>query len=86
MAQNFFSLPLFLLESSLSVYFPFVTFVMLISTWTRKTLLLSFHIVNGQKDVLSLTLPSLHLLQGIRWPSIFSCNHSIIFHYFMCLL
>ena len=32
----FFSLPLFLLESSLSVYFPFVTFVTLISTWTRK--------------------------------------------------
>ena len=36
MAQNFFLVPLFLLESSLSVYFPFVTFVTLISTWTRK--------------------------------------------------
>ena len=36
MAQNFFSLPLFLLELSLSVYFLFVIFVMLISTWTKK--------------------------------------------------
>ena len=36
MAQNFFSLLLFLLESSLSMYVPFVTFVMLISTWTKK--------------------------------------------------
>ena len=61
MAQNFFSLPLFLLESSLSMYFPFVTFVTLISTWTRKTLLLSFHIVNVEKDDLSLIFPSLRL-------------------------
>ena len=36
MAQIFLSLPLFLLEPSLSVYFSFVTFVTLISTWTRK--------------------------------------------------
>ena len=36
MAQNFFSLLLFLLESSLSMYVPFATFVMLISTWTMK--------------------------------------------------
>ena len=50
-----------------------------ISTGTRKILFLSFHIVNGQKDVLSLTLPSLHLLQGIRWPRHFSCNHSQLF-------
>ena len=49
MAQNFFSLLLFLLESSLSVYFPFVTFVTLISTGTKKNLLLSFHIVNVEK-------------------------------------
>ena len=33
--------------SSLSMYFPFVTFVTLISTGTRKILFLSFHIVNG---------------------------------------
>ena len=46
MAQIFFSLLLFLLESSLSVYFPFVTFVTLISTWTKKNLSLLFHIVN----------------------------------------
>ena len=75
MAQIFFSLPLFLLESSLSVYFPFVTFVMLISTWTRKTLLRSFHIENVEKDDLSLTFPSLrllHLLRGKRWPRFFS--------------
>ena len=64
MAQNFFSLVLFLLESSLSMYFPFVTFVMLISTWTRKkTLLLSFQILNVEKADLSLIFPSLHLLR-----------------------
>ena len=51
--------------SSLSMYFPFVTFITLISIGTRKILFLSFHIVNGQKDVLSLTLPSLHLLQFV---------------------
>ena len=68
--------------SSLSMYFPFVTFITLISTGTRKILFLSIHIVNGQKDVLSLTMPSLHLLhllQGIRWPRNFSCNHSQLF-------
>ena len=73
-AQNFFSLLLFLLESSLSVYFPFVTLVTLISTWTRKNLLLLFHIVFVEKDDLSLTFPSLSslcLLQGKRWPGIF---------------
>ena len=95
MTQNFFRLLLFLFKSSLSMYFPFVTFryadlsyfsfvtlVTLISTGTRKILFLSFHIVNGQKDVLSLTMPSLHslhLLQGIRWPRNFSCNHSQLF-------
>ena len=55
--------------SSLSMYFPFVTFVTLISTGTRKILLRSFHIVNDERDDLSLTLPSLHLLRllhGIR--------------------
>ena len=75
MAQNVFSLPLFLLESSHSVYFPFVTFVTLISTWTKKNLLLSFHIVNVEKDDLSLIFLSLRLLcllQGKRWPRIFS--------------
>ena len=61
MAQNFFSLPLFLLESSLSVYFPFVTFVTLISTWTKKNLLLLFHIVNVEKADLSLIFPLLRL-------------------------
>ena len=33
--------------SSLSMYFPFVTFVTLISTGTRKILFLLFHIENG---------------------------------------
>ena len=99
MTQNFFWLLLFLFKSSLSMYFPFVTFryadfsslsmyfpfvtfVTLISTGTRKILFLSFHIVNGQKDVLSLTMPplhSLHLLQGIICPRNFSCNHSQLF-------
>ena len=72
MAQNFFSLPLFLLVSSLSMYFPFVSFVTLISAMNKKSLLLSFHIVNVEKDDLSLTFPSLRLLQGKRWPRIFS--------------
>ena len=54
MAKNFFSLPLFLLESGLSMYFPFVTFVTLISAWARKSLLRSFHIENGEKHDLSL--------------------------------
>ena len=75
MAQNFFSLLLFLLESLLSMYFPFVTFVTLIAAWPRKSLLRSFHIVNGEKRDLSLTFPSLHLLRllwGKRWPKIFS--------------
>ena len=72
MAQNFFSLPLFLLESGLSMYFPFVTFVTLISAWTSKSLLRSFHIVNGEKHDLSLTFPSLRLLRGKRWPKFFS--------------
>ena len=34
-----------------------------------------------------LTLPLLHLLhllQGIRWPSIFSCNHSQLFFIILC--
>ena len=69
MTQKFFWLLLFLFKSSLLMYFPFVTFVTLISTGTRKILFLSFHIVNGKKDDLSLTLPSLHLLRllhGIR--------------------
>ena len=35
--------------SSLSMYFPFVTFVTLISTGTRKNLFLSFHIVKWLK-------------------------------------
>ena len=39
----------------------------------QKILFLSFHIANGSKDDLSLTLPSLHLLHGIRWPRNFSC-------------
>ena len=62
MAQNFFSLRLFLLASSLSMYFPFVTFITLISKWTRKNLLLLFHILNVEKDDLSLIFPTLHLL------------------------
>ena len=76
MAQNFFLLPLFLLESWLSMYFPFVTFVTLIFAWARKSLLRSFHIVNDERDDLSLIFPSLRLLrllQGKRWPRIFSC-------------
>ena len=75
MAQNFLSLPLFLLESWLSMYFPFVTFVTLIFAWARKSLLRSFHIVNDERDDLSLIFPSLRLLRllrGKRWPSIFS--------------
>ena len=48
MAQNFFSLPLFLLKSGLSMYFPFVTFVTRIFAWTRKSLLRSFHVVNDE--------------------------------------
>ena len=75
MAHNFFSLPLFLLESWLSMYFPFVTFITLISAWPRKSLLRSFHIVNGERHDLSLTFPSLRLLRllrGKRWPIIFS--------------
>ena len=71
LAQNFFSLPLFLLESLLSMYFPFVTFVTLIFAWTRKSLLRSFHIVNDERDDLSLTFPLLRLLRGKRWPRIF---------------
>ena len=38
------------------------------------------------KDILSLTLPSLHLLyllQGIGWPSIFFCNHSQLFFFIL---
>ena len=75
MAQIFFSLPLFLLESSLSVFFPFVMFVTLFLHGPGKTLLRSFHIVNVEKDDLSLTFPSLrllHLLRGKRWPRFFS--------------
>ena len=88
-ALNVFSIPYVCYAdfSSFSMYFPFVTLVTLISAGTRKILFLSFHIVNGQKDVLSLTLPLLHLLhllQGIRWPSIFSCNHSQLFFIISC--
>ena len=57
------------------MYFPFVTFVTLISAWTRKSLLRSFHIVNDERDDLSLTFPSLRLLRllrGKRWSKIFS--------------
>ena len=61
MAQIFFSLPLFLLESSLSVFFPFVTFVTLFLHGPGKTLLRSFHIENVEKDDLSLIFPSLRL-------------------------
>ena len=82
--------------SSLSMYFPFVTFVTLISTWTRKNPVLSFHIVNVEKDDLSLIFPSLRLLRlirGKRWPRIFSCylcffgsHHSqCIFHSLLSL-
>ena len=39
----------------------------------QKNLLLSFHIVNVEKADVSLTFPLLRLLQGIRWPGIFSC-------------
>ena len=63
MAQNFFLLRLFLPASSLSMYFPFVTFITLISKWTRKNLLLLFHILNVEKDDLSLIFPTLHLLR-----------------------
>ena len=34
----------------------------MISTWTKKNLLLLFHIVNVEKDDLALTVPSLRLL------------------------
>ena len=86
MAQNFFSLPLFLLESGLSMYFPFVTFVTLISAWTRKILLRSFHIVNGEKHDLSLTFPLLRLLRGKLWPRIFSRYLCFFWsHYSQCI-
>ena len=55
------------------MYFPFVT---LIFAWARKSLLRSFHIVNGERHDLSLIFPSLRLLRllrGKRWPRIFSC-------------
>ena len=43
MTQKLFLLPPFLLELSLLMYFPFVTFITLISTSTRKSLLHFFH-------------------------------------------
>ena len=48
------------------MYFPFVTFVTLIFAWARKSLLRSFHIVNDERDDLSLTFPSLRLLRLLR--------------------
>ena len=51
MAQNVFLLLLFLFKSSPSMYFPFVTFVTLISTETRKILFLLFHIVNLKRII-----------------------------------
>ena len=67
----YLSLPLILIELSLSMVFPFVTFVTLISTWTRNNLLHLFHIVIVENNDLSLNSPLLHLLRGKRWPRIF---------------
>ena len=87
MAQNFFSLLLFLLESSFLVYFPFVTFVKLISTWTIKTLLLSFNIANVEKADLSLIFPSLSLLRGEKMAQIFSRSSCFFWsHHSLCML
>ena len=74
--------------SSLSMYFPFVTFVTLISTGTNNPVSFVSY-CKWSKGCFIIDMPSLHLLhllQGIRWPSIFSCNHNYFSLFYMLLL
>ena len=77
--------------SSLSMYFPFVTFVTLISTGTTKTLFLSFHIVKWLKGwfiidsaFVTFGFSSSHhshcIFHSLRFVTLISHHSQCIFH------